>query len=360
MSKYKEEILILRDHLQNLNLEIHKTQGIGDCPYCGKPDHFYINKRNFLHDCKKCGESGNLKKLVHHLHIEHLFEDIGVKKRNLDTVAIMDFVNKHNEEKDELEVMSYFTDHYQMISSGDKYYKYLRSRGYRREYILLNRQYFWKQKTNEGRSEYIILPIVMNGRVMGFVARLIWSKEKISEYNNSMERRFAGNDDMIKRFRKKKYKNSTGTKFAQLLYGIDKVRPQHQVIIVEGNFDKLNVDLFIEKYKLQDKFSCVCTFGKKLSRGQINLLKERGVDSVIFLWDEDASKSMHNNGEIYMKSFKKTYVSFIREKDEKGEYLDAGASSPKIIKKAIDNRISYSSFMFNKVDLFGKWENIKS
>lgn len=30
-----------------------------NCPFCGKPDHFFVKKENGLWDCKKCGRSGN-------------------------------------------------------------------------------------------------------------------------------------------------------------------------------------------------------------------------------------------------------------------------------------------------------------
>lgn len=34
-------------------------QAVGDCPFCGKSKHFYINPRTKLWDCKACGEKGN-------------------------------------------------------------------------------------------------------------------------------------------------------------------------------------------------------------------------------------------------------------------------------------------------------------
>jgi len=37
------------------------NQATGDCPFCGKEDHFFINWENLLWDCKACGEKGNFK-----------------------------------------------------------------------------------------------------------------------------------------------------------------------------------------------------------------------------------------------------------------------------------------------------------
>lgn len=41
------------------------NQEVGDCPFCGKPGHFYVNKDNQLWDCKVCGRSGNLNRFLY-------------------------------------------------------------------------------------------------------------------------------------------------------------------------------------------------------------------------------------------------------------------------------------------------------
>src|SRR5690606_24315283 len=33
---------------------------IGDCPFCGKEQHLYVEPTEGLFDCKVCGESGNV------------------------------------------------------------------------------------------------------------------------------------------------------------------------------------------------------------------------------------------------------------------------------------------------------------
>lgn len=37
------------------------NQAVGDCPFCAKEGHFYVNKETKLWDCKRCGESGNFE-----------------------------------------------------------------------------------------------------------------------------------------------------------------------------------------------------------------------------------------------------------------------------------------------------------
>ena len=36
------------------------NQFIGNCPFCGKEQHFYANRDTGLWDCKACGEEGNV------------------------------------------------------------------------------------------------------------------------------------------------------------------------------------------------------------------------------------------------------------------------------------------------------------
>lgn len=40
--------------------QISGTQAVGDCPFCLKNGHFYVNYEKMLWDCKVCGFSGNL------------------------------------------------------------------------------------------------------------------------------------------------------------------------------------------------------------------------------------------------------------------------------------------------------------
>jgi len=41
------------------------NQSIGNCPFCGKAKHFYVNKDTMLWDCKVCGEHGNFQQFLY-------------------------------------------------------------------------------------------------------------------------------------------------------------------------------------------------------------------------------------------------------------------------------------------------------
>jgi hypothetical protein len=48
-------------------VEFEKTAGnqaIGNCPFCNKDNHFFVNVENQLWDCKKCGAKGNFHKFL--------------------------------------------------------------------------------------------------------------------------------------------------------------------------------------------------------------------------------------------------------------------------------------------------------
>src|SRR4051812_44704485 len=46
-----------------LGVSLSESSGVnvsGDCPFCGKEDHFYVNQKTGQWDCKSCGKEGNL------------------------------------------------------------------------------------------------------------------------------------------------------------------------------------------------------------------------------------------------------------------------------------------------------------
>jgi len=101
----------------------------------------------------------------------------------------------------------------------------------------------------------IIVPITVFGIRRGWVGRTI-------------------SDDV-----KRKYLNPPNVHMSRLLFNIDNVM-QHgaeKIILVEGIFDAL---------RLPDR--AVCTFGKKISVQQIELLGEAGFRKLIFCYDGDA------------------------------------------------------------------------
>lgn len=75
------------------------TQAVGDCPFCSREGHFFVNWEKLLWDCKVCGEKGNRqtfldkvlernKKEITKAHRESLAEDRGLPTQALDWVEL--------------------------------------------------------------------------------------------------------------------------------------------------------------------------------------------------------------------------------------------------------------------------------
>lgn len=64
-------------HVLLVSLMLQVSKVVGDelaceCPYCGKPDHLYLNLEKLAFKCQRCGESGNHIELAAHLVETHL------------------------------------------------------------------------------------------------------------------------------------------------------------------------------------------------------------------------------------------------------------------------------------------------
>lgn len=160
--------------------------------------------------------------------------------------------------------------------------QYLKSRGWNVD----DYEYF-PVGTNRGidleYADYVILEIRDEGRIVGFVARSILSKEEIEAYNTRHS------------FKIRRYKNSDesiGNGFAKMLYNFDAIEPMvtHSVILCEGPFDVVGLN---RKLELYDNKSIVpiATFGKKISQEQMYKLQKKGVEQIVIGYDNDAKET---------------------------------------------------------------------
>lgn len=74
--------------------DVNSTQGIGDCPFCGKNNHFFVNHQTKLWDCKVCNTFGNFNQfltLISKKNQENLTGKILlnlVKDRSIDAITL--------------------------------------------------------------------------------------------------------------------------------------------------------------------------------------------------------------------------------------------------------------------------------
>lgn len=254
----------------------HKgTNFMCTCPLCNKPDHFGIAilKKNHPWRCLKCGETGTIFRLLKILGRVDLLSEIDVT----DIVEVKSKIQLIAEEEDyevEIQALPNITLPlgWKRVLSND----YLTSRGFSDEDFQYNT--IGVTKLDRKFLNYIISPVYYEGNIKGYIARHIWDKDKIKEYNK----------DPKNKFRKiARYLNSEDA-FSMLLGGIDECSEDtHTVILVEGLFDKTNVTKILRLY-YEDNIKALYTFGKTITRYQLYLLQKKGVKNLIFIYDPDA------------------------------------------------------------------------
>ena len=279
----------LRDLLTNYKLN-RTGQYICDCPFCGKERHFYVSKSKQMFDCKKCGESGNIYKLLRHFNKLYLLQGATVEQR--DELKSIKTIMLEGSSQNELELAELpiiaLPKGFRIVPKN----RYLNSRGLtsddiRRYRIGVVRSDDWKI------DGYVIIPVFDNGEIRGYVGR--YGAKQVPKG-------------------RLRYSNSVGVPFGELLYGYDEIPDGAEcIILVEGCFDKFAVDRVLD-LKNSDSVKCVATFGKKISDAQIKKLMKKGVRSVLLLYDFDAVKEMKRYG-IELSKYFDVLITYTTKKD---------------------------------------------
>lgn len=277
-------------HIDSETKSKQNPQYIGTCPWCGKEKHFYISKNTQMFDCKKCGVSGSIYKLLKQLDKLYLVGDKSVEITDTIKSIRQIFQDKIENEIELVELPE------RKMPVGFKICvnnKYLQNRGLNNSDC--ERYKIGETKTIFRYSGYVLFPIYDNGLIRGYVGR--YGNKKVPDG-------------------KLRYNNSIDTDFASLLYGYDDIikGETETVIIVEGIFDKISCD---KKLKLFDDniVRCVCTFGKKISDVQINKLIAKGVTNIILSFDFDALNEIRKYGLELQKTFNTSVAVSMNKKD---------------------------------------------
>lgn len=283
----KNEVL---DSLHNAKYNPRTKQICCDCICCGKESHMYINVQTGLWDCKKCGEAGNIYKLLRFLEKTYLLG--GATIEAVETIESVREMLASELESNKLTLTQLpeikMPVGWKVLKKSNPY---LMSRGITLE--LCERYEFGSTKMFRKYDNYILIPIRDNGKVRGFIGR--YGSKKVPDG-------------------KLRYNNSIGTQFSQLLFGYDEITQNtNTVVLVEGVFDKIAVDKVLDLWS-SEEIKCVCTFGKKISEEQIVKLKIKGVVRVILLYDFDAIKEIKKFG-LELENHFVTDITFTNKKD---------------------------------------------
>jgi len=263
-----------------------KNHIISDCPLCQKPRHFYFNTITQKWDCKKCGEAGDIMRLL------SLIGKLSLIRRFVDVTK--ELQNKLAElfstQQDELEEVLELPP--VRLPQGFKYlhqHPYLDRRGFLEQDY--KRYPVGVTSIVNKFEDYVIFPVLEDGEPKGFVGRKTWTKEELKEHE--LEHGWAP----------PRYANSK-TNFSLLLYGLDEIMFfVETAILVEGVFTKTACDRRLGITN-EDSFRCLATFGKKISKAQIMKLLLKGIKNIILVFDPDAVDEAYKHARQLQKYFK--------------------------------------------------------
>lgn len=290
------------------------TEFITTCPWCGKEKHFYVNKENLKFNCKKCSVRGNIFSLLKKVNKMYLLDGMSINT-NIDKIKS---INELNEQE---EILTISEERDVLLPVGSK--------------LALNNNYLLEERklTNLDIIKYDIRVTNLSYNFKNYVIFPIYQGEKIKAFVS----RYASKNIPERKLR---YNNSKN-KLSKFLYGLDELHSSDFVFIVEGIFDKISLD---KKFVLlgMKNYKTVCSFGKKISSEQINLLRIKGIKKVGLLFDRDAIKESKENSNKLEKYFD-VYVYFSIKKD-----IDL--CSLEETEKIINNPYSVYGFFVNQID----------
>lgn len=304
----------------------------GKCPFCNNNDKFGIKlnqdrakyKNHVSFNCfhGSCQEHGTEWKLLKAVGLLHLIQD-------------GEFIG----DKEKLEQLNFFTEE---IAPDLKVPKRHKPFGFRRvdknDYLDSRGFEPWQYQTYcigttrlyDPLKNYVIFLVEEDGENKGSVARLIWSKEKIRQYEESTGRRAL------------RYKNEGGVDFGKIVFGLDEItQSTEHVIIVEGITDKANVDRLLA-LNTQEVTKCCATFGKKISEEQILKLWGKGVKRITVLYDPDAINASKRHSYNLQLWFSDVKVGYLHSKDP-------GDLNESELKDVLNNLQSPGQFFIDKV-----------
>lgn len=188
------------------------------------------------------------------------------------------------------------------------------------------------------RKHLIFQIINSEDKSNGWLAR---SRESKEWHKANLERFKEGKGNLVLR-----YDNSPDTDFGMMLGGYNEITENtHTVIIVEGLFDKTNVDKELDLLN-QEEIKGLFSFGNTLTPEQIQLIsKKENIKTVYLLYDEGTIDKSKQYGMKLMETKKDIRVCEIQKKD-----LDPGEMNINELLEAFELSVSALTFNFNKID----------
>lgn len=285
------------------------------CPACGKSGGkfgIYIGpetktKALFMSHCFKCGHTTKeLKDLLDLLDRPDLMLEDKASFKPLD---VPDFYKLDEPEIDDELVVIEMPEGWKRCFRNS----YLKERGFTVDDFT-----YFPVGTTRGLNfrfdNYVVFPIIDQGDMVGYVARHIWGKNAIDEYNIQARRNG--------KYEIRRYNNSIDNNFVKLLYNYDGIKEDETdtVIICEGIFDVIALTRKLDLYD-STRLVPVATFGKKISQTQIYKLQSKGVKTVVIGYDNDAREAIIKTSQTLSEYFD-VYIASLEGADKDFDEAD--------------------------------------
>lgn len=215
--------------------------------------------------------------------------------------------------------------------------EYLNDRGFQPHHYEQFEPSYTNSPLEKKLHNFIIFKMKIDGVCVAWWARSRYTKEW---HKANLEAYKRHEEDLVLR-----YRNSENN-FQDLLGGYDEIikGETHTVIIVEGIFDKVNLDNILGLHDNTD-VKCCFTFGNNIGRGQVEYLTNKGVKNVILLYDFGTIQESKESAMRIREKFN-VYVCAIRK-----EGVDPGNIDIDYLNEVIKGAVDPLTFFCNKVEV---------
>lgn len=309
------------------------TDLIADCPWCGHHEFYISLNDNHPFNCvrkKKCGETGNIYKLLDKLgryDLKNIKPDIKWVSRVKET--LLDAPNEH---------VSIDLSEIRLPTGFKRIYadEYLKNRGFKEAdfndyvigYALLDRKLL----------NYVIFVIYQDFKPVATIARYKGSKKEIEEQERKTGRKIL------------RYKNSESD-FSKILGGYDELENNvtKTAILCEGLFDKKHTDDLLD-LKSSNEMKCLYTFKCDISDEQLYRLQLKGVENIILLYDPDVISKIKDVA-FRLSQYFNVKIGLIEATNENGELKDPAELNYEELINILNNLYLPLDFSLKKVQI---------
>lgn len=325
---------VLRSLFKFSFLDYRKENVMTNCPWCGVNEFGISLADNHTFNCfrkKKCGETGNIYKLLKKLDRLDLLGNNGIPSIKYDARLENIIEKKIEDVKFDLHI-----DTIKPPIGWRRMYSnyYLENRGFE----SFEKYEVGYTKIDHKLKDHVITLIREAGEIKAYIARIAKTSNELKEMEEKTGKKIP------------RYKNSN-TDFSQLLVGYDEINDKtHTVILVEGLYGKDNVDKVL-KLDYQDGVKCCSTSGAKISEVQVFKLQLKGIKHLIIFFDIDVINKIKKYSLELLNEFETVKIVFSKYKDEKGNDKDPADLNEEEMIEVFKNPVDPIKFNFDKVQV---------